>query len=100
MLLLISVRGAAVAALFPYTTLFRSRWAVVVAMDELLAALVSSAGLEAVTVAVLAIGPVAAGLMCRSEEHTSELQSRGELVWRLMLEAEFVHPALAETKLT
>src|SRR5256885_125710 len=41
-----------------------TRWAVVVAIDELLVALVSSVRLVAVTVAVLAIGPVAAGLMC------------------------------------
>src|SRR5947208_3531656 len=41
-----------------------TRWAVVVATAALLAALVSSVRLVAVTVAVLAIGPVAAGLMC------------------------------------
>src|SRR5438094_56227 len=41
-----------------------TRWAVVVAIAELLVALASSARLEAATVAVLAIGPVAAGLMC------------------------------------
>src|SRR5947208_3531658 len=40
------------------------RWAVVVASDVLLGAVVSCVGLVAVTVAVLAIGPVAAGLMC------------------------------------
>src|SRR5438477_446428 len=40
------------------------RWAVVVAIAELLGALASSVRLVAATVAVLAIGPVAAGLMC------------------------------------
>src|SRR5204863_5682477 len=43
------------------------RWAVVVAIAELLVALASSAGLEAATVAVLAIGPVAVGLMCTTK---------------------------------
>src|SRR5258706_477054 len=40
------------------------RSAEVLALTELVVAFVSSAGLEAATVAVLAIGPVAAGLMC------------------------------------
>src|SRR5438445_68178 len=40
------------------------RSAVVVAIAELLVALASSAGLEAATVAVLAIGPVLVGSMC------------------------------------
>src|SRR5919204_207092 len=40
-----------------------TRCAVVVAVAALFVALVSSVGLEAVTVAVFAIGPVAAGLM-------------------------------------
>src|SRR2546425_108209 len=40
------------------------RWAVVMAVEKLLVALVSSVGLVAVTVAVLVIVPVAAGLMC------------------------------------
>src|SRR5437016_1033119 len=41
-----------------------TRWAVVVAVDELLPVLVSSVALAAVTVAVLAMGPVLVGLMC------------------------------------
>src|SRR5438552_14016319 len=41
-----------------------TRWAVVVAVAKLLAGLVSSVALMAATVAVLTIGPVAAGLMC------------------------------------
>src|SRR5438876_1183866 len=41
-----------------------TRWAVVVAVAKLLAGLVSSVTLVAATVAVLTIGPVAAGLMC------------------------------------
>src|SRR3712207_8625218 len=64
------------STLFPYTTLFRSR-----------------AGLEN-TLALYPPGrpPAAQALMgqiteaCRSEEHTSELQSRQYLVCRLLLE--------------
>src|SRR5690349_23854271 len=58
------------STLFPYTTLFRSFWnfaysAAICSMRE-----ATSAG----------SGPV------RSEEHTSELQSRRDLVCRLLLE--------------
>src|SRR5215469_1986941 len=56
------------STLFPYTTLFRSRPG---------------------HPATLALGPVPrvrAGGAARSEEHTSELQSRRELVCRLLLE--------------
>src|SRR5438874_10936204 len=59
-----SVPDVAVAGALLAIERSATRWAVVVAIDELLPALVSSAGLEAATVAVLAIGPVAAGLMC------------------------------------
>src|SRR5437763_15419770 len=59
-----SVSDVAVGGVLFFPTRCASRRAVVVATDELLAALVSSRGLVAVTVAVLAIGPVAAGLMC------------------------------------
>src|SRR5204862_5993971 len=76
------------STLFPYTTLFRSRRVggdhagdrreqnaagVVPALDGLLDALVRD-------VAPLVLGEV------RSEEHTSELQSRRDLVCRLLLE--------------
>src|SRR2546422_2568425 len=54
------------STLFPYTTLFRSRWTSPAACAE------SSAS---------AIWPTH-----RSEEHTSELQSRLHLVCRLLLE--------------
>src|SRR5439155_6960360 len=59
------------STLFPYTTLFRSHHgdAVVIGGFDYL---------------VVAHG--AAGLIKRSEEHTSELQSRGHLVCRLLLE--------------
>src|SRR3712207_8038299 len=74
------------STLFPYTTLFRSRHGVIGLPLRLCAA---------VRTAVLArrdrlpgLGPPdggAVGIM-RSEEHTSELQSRQYLVCRLLLE--------------
>src|SRR5437660_9360398 len=95
-----SVPAAAVAGAVFTLSFPTRRSSDLVAIEALLAALVSSAGLAAVTVAVLVMGPVAAGLMwTRSEEHTSELQSRGQKVWG-PLPAEMVQPALAETKLT
>src|SRR5258707_10897238 len=61
------------STLFPYTTLFRS-----------LGFAMGSGGLT-----VAALGPLADGAgptAARSEEHTSELQSRQYLVCRLLLE--------------
>src|SRR5438067_2282619 len=76
------------------------RWALVVAVDELLPVLVSSVGLAAVTEAVLAIGPV----------HVFPTRRSSDLVWvalgasvpklQVTVPAVVVHPALAETKLT
>src|SRR5437870_13577178 len=60
------------STLFPYTTLFRSGESMLAAMAVLLLA-VNATPVPGVT------GP-------RSEEHTSELQSRGHLVCRLLLE--------------
>src|SRR5438105_8655929 len=65
------------STLFPYTTLFRSRAVtldpaqVAKAIDEIPVLLVVASQAEGVT---------------RSEEHTSELQSRVDLVCRLLLE--------------
>src|SRR5947208_328438 len=77
-----------------------TRWAVVVAADELLPALVSSAGLEAATVAVLAIDPVAVGLMCTTMFPYSALFRSRVPKLQVTVPAVVVHPALAETKLT
>src|SRR5438477_584069 len=77
-----------------------TRWAVVVAIAELLAALVSSVGLEAVTVAVLAIGPVAAGLMWTTIVKVWVALHAALPILQLTVPAVLVHPALAETKLT
>src|SRR5439155_23617350 len=62
------------STLFPYTTLFRSPL-----MKELRGE--GSGSPRAVSATLLASKPAA-----RSEEHTSELQSRGHLVCRLLLE--------------
>src|SRR2546421_9616292 len=59
------------STLFPYTTLFRSYG--FLAESAELAEAVETAGL-------VFVGPT------RSEEHTSELQSRSDLVCRLLLE--------------
>src|SRR5690349_22930769 len=62
------------STLFPYTTLFRSLMLLVRRAEIVLVHVPSDATSEA-----------AAGLL-RSEEHTSELQSRRDLVCRLLLE--------------
>src|SRR2546428_10320927 len=62
------------STLFPYTTLFRSA-------DRQVAAAVALPGAHA-----RAAGRRPAARACRSEEHTSELQSRSDLVCRLLLE--------------
>src|SRR5437660_8428293 len=62
------------STLFPYTTLFRFTSIVVVMTDITDAAMLQSKLMHAEKMAA------------RSEEHTSELQSRGHLVCRLLLE--------------
>src|SRR2546422_6787868 len=74
------------STLFPYTTLFRSG-AVVRAFllpAEVLLELVDSGVLR--DRLVLEQAPPVVALYSRSEEHTSELQSRLHLVCRLLLE--------------
>src|SRR3712207_8202662 len=84
------------STLFPYTTLFRSERGLQVGVPVKIPALVESVGFTAFDLAerqvmLLAGGrigaerldPVTVG---RSEEHTSELQSRQYLVCRLLLE--------------
>src|SRR5450432_139927 len=57
------------STLFPYTTLFRSRHAI-----------------DSTPIAALQCSPAQPRGRTRSEEHTSELQSRSDLVCRLLLE--------------
>src|SRR5438874_3774950 len=74
------------STLFPYTTLFRSidRFQ---SAGELSAAFARAAdGESAVEPQVIAATTAAQTAANRSEEHTSELQSRRDLVCRLLLE--------------
>src|SRR3712207_8881252 len=85
------------STLFPYTTLFRSAVRVIRALDELgipSVAVYSEADRDAQHVRrateahLIGPGPAAQSYLNidRSEEHTSELQSRQYLVCRLLLE--------------
>src|SRR2546422_7079004 len=67
------------STLFPYTTLFRS----LPREESLRARVVSGRGIAAAWITLDRFGQVNA---YRSEEHTSELQSRLHLVCRLLLE--------------
>src|SRR5260221_8316940 len=74
------------STLFPYTTLFRSRSAraaTVAAHDYTLSQRRGGA-----------ISPALA-VSCRSEEHTSELQSHSDLVCRLLLEKKKIYTTLS-----
>src|SRR2546429_1303026 len=68
------------STLFPYTTLFRS--ALPPVADRWLAAEIVSVQLSSLRQRLL----IDRGAVNRSEEHTSELQSRLHLVCRLLLE--------------
>src|SRR3989442_10868616 len=70
------------STLFPYTTLFRSR------SNATRAAATARSMSRSSPLATVALGSSVAGLIAtsRSEEHTSELQSRPHLVCRLLLE--------------
>src|SRR2546428_9415542 len=75
------------STLFPYTTLFRSR--LVIQQGPVLDGV--GTGAEGVLHAFGAVrvgrdAPAGAGGFLRSEEHTSELQSRSDIVCRLLLE--------------
>src|SRR5690349_23810550 len=71
------------STLFPYTTLFRSaRMTYVDAATDLRIVLAASEKYRALFALIKATGCD----VTRSEEHTSELQSRRELVCRLLLE--------------
>src|SRR2546422_2220581 len=77
------------STLFPYTTLFRSNVHTMVSNDYVLRDLVKTSDL--IIGGVLIPGAKAPKLITRdmlkrSEEHTSELQSRLHLVCRLLLE--------------
>src|SRR2546421_5561448 len=70
------------STLFPYTTLFRSS----IAAGAHRPASATGASIAARAAAATGAGVAAAHGRRRSEEHTSELQSRSDLVCRLLLE--------------
>src|SRR5438132_8062648 len=75
------------STLFPYTTLFRSSTATALAMTVLGALLLSPmGGWTPMSGNATGLLSLAAVLVLRSEEHTSELQSHSDLVCRLLLE--------------
>src|SRR5206468_9013273 len=81
------------STLFPYTTLFRSQERADVAGRVLAFAETGASDVREAAVRALILSPrfLAAGAARkkfddRSEEHTSELQSRSDLVCRLLLE--------------
>src|SRR3712207_7790567 len=91
------------STLFPYTTLFRShRWLSERRMERARARLAGTAvpAIEMALAVGLAAEPVRRRLPpARSEEHTSELQSRQYLVCRLLLEKKKPAPALHVSQL-
>src|SRR5438874_10751727 len=79
------------STLFPYTTLFRSgpKTALGKAQNETFGVMPAQAGIHEKTrwiSAVAEMTTLAELSWMRSEEHTSELQSRRDLVCRLLLE--------------
>src|SRR5207253_4578317 len=102
--LLLTLRPPPRATLFPYTTLFRSNakpsparrvqawwfWAAVTMLAVVIAGTVTrTLAKEEITNGKRVSGAgktIIEGGTGRSEEHTSELQSRGHLVCRLLLE--------------
>src|SRR3712207_8854356 len=80
------------STLFPYTTLFRSRQPIILVIedlhwaDESMLRFVELLGASVRDVPLLLLGTARPELVERSEEHTSELQSRQYLVCRLLLE--------------
>src|SRR2546428_4894166 len=94
------------STLFPYTTLFRSGPAkegvievVAVTGDQAGPAPQTNAGIHRQLVAVH-IGHAGQRQAGRSEEHTSELQSRSDLVCRLLLEKKKrIEPRITTTAL-
>src|SRR2546421_3857776 len=75
------------STLFPYTTLFRSLLAQVMDVRH-----------HVVAQPLLVLGRALRIGVVRSEEHTSELQSRSDLVCRLLLEKKKKRPAVPHTE--
>src|SRR3712207_7385197 len=82
------------STLFPYTTLFRSLITGELEPTVEHAGGVHQRGATTGDDALLDGGPGRGDRVLRSEEHTSELQSRQYLVCRLLLEKKKTHPRL------
>src|SRR5436305_5066983 len=78
------LRRPPTSTLFPYTTLFRSSSA---CFHSASCAVINASGMLAASLQERLLGTSAT----RSEEHTSELQSRPHLVCRLLLEKKNTH---------
>src|SRR2546428_9315569 len=75
------------STLFPYTTLFRSLEASILALrKDAVCGERAQEPRERVGPGLSSAGEVLGRARARSEEHTSELQSRSDLVCRLLLE--------------
>src|SRR3712207_8057544 len=89
------------STLFPYTTLFRSRmrWWSILGIMRALSSSPAAAVATLDTRAELVEEAAGADLdeLARSEEHTSELQSRQYLVCRLLLEKKKTHNTITNT---
>src|SRR3712207_9003881 len=72
------------STLFPYTTLFRSFVSVLSGLAQVVG--LAGSGQISKGEMLTLLGQTAAQVALRSEEHTSELQSRQYLVCRLLLE--------------
>src|SRR3712207_6994055 len=73
------------STLFPYTTLFRSRWSVIPETSRYFSSQLRAGGVL-VSKPCRVSSARTLSRSSRSEEHTSELQSRQYLVCRLLLE--------------
>src|SRR5690554_7674183 len=101
MFFFLMIRRPPRSTLFPYTTLFRSKRVDEAVKQDGFCSIVVSEGAQFADGTFLAdagtkdafghvqlggVAPMLANLIRRSEEHTSELQSRPHLVCRLLLE--------------
>src|SRR3712207_9001793 len=105
-LVFLMIRRPPRSTLFPYTTLFRSleahgrELAEQAVVDEELALALAQVGQRRVLVAGALVDQDRVALAERSEEHTSELQSRQYLVCRLLLEKKkTTHTPISHTPL-
>src|SRR5437868_12131873 len=89
------------STLFPYTTLFRSLVLPGAIALKLSARLWTVVGFSIAASVLGVVGGVVVSFERRSEEHTSELQSRFDLVCRLLLEKKniyIIHKYIADNR--